>query len=57
MKIKKAKVTKKNVIKQKHKLGEYINFLEANLLEKDINHLEKGRITKNVYKNNKLMLK
>ena len=41
MKIKKAKGTKKGVIKRKLKLQDYKNCLEAVQVENKINHLEK----------------
>ena len=41
VKIKKAKGTKKCVIKRKLKFGNYKNWLEATQLENKINYLEK----------------
>ena len=41
VKIKKAKDTKKCVIKRKLKFGDYKKYLEATQLENKLNHLEK----------------
>ena len=62
---KKAKDTKKCVIKRKPKFEDYKNCLEATQTEKKINHLEKSKIDvdslkedqKEFMKNNKLLLK
>ena len=60
---KKAKITKKFVIKQKLKLKAYKNCLETNQLKNEINHLEKNDIKvnhlrenhKEIMKNNRLV--
>ena len=61
MKIKKAKDTKKCVIKRKLKFGDYKNCLEAPQIENKINHLEKNKIDidspKEFIKNKRLILK
>ena len=65
MKIKKAKGTKKYVIKRKLKFQDYKNCLEAAQIENKINHLEKNKIDvdclkedqKEFIKNSKLILK
>ena len=44
MKIKKAKSTKKFVIKRKLKFEDYKNCLEATQIENKINHLEENKI-------------
>ena len=44
MKIKKAKSTKKCVIKRKLKFEDYKNCLEATQIENKINHLEENEI-------------
>ena len=44
MKIKKAKATKKCVIKRKLKFQDYKNCLEAAQIENKISHLEKNNI-------------
>ena len=58
---KKAKVTKKCVIKRKLKFKDYKNCLEAAEIENEINHLEKNKIDvdslNEFVKNNKLILK
>ena len=62
---KKAKATKKFIIKKKLKFEGYKNCLEATQLENKINHLEKNKIDieslkkyhKKFIKNNKLTLK
>ena len=57
---KKAKVTKKCVIKRKLKIEDYKNCLEATQLENKINHLERNEIYINFKRsinNNKLILK
>ena len=57
---KKAKATKKSVIKRNIKLEIYKNCLEATQLENKINHLEKNKIDADSIKkirNNKLILK
>ena len=65
MKIKKAKNTKKCVIKRKPKFQDYKNCLEAAQSESKLNHFEKNRTgvgslkqdQKQFLKNNKLILK
>ena len=65
MKIKKAKATKKSVIKRKFQFQIYQNCLEAAQIENKINHLEKNKTDvdtlkeyqKEFIKNNKLILK
>ena len=65
VKVKKAKGTKKCVIKRKLKFENYKNCLEATQLENKINHLKKNKIGidslekdhKRFIKNNKLILK
>ena len=65
MKIKKAKGTKKCVIKRKLKFEDYKNCLEAAQIENIINHLERNKIGivslkedhVEFIKNNKLILK
>ena len=47
---KKAKGTKKCVIKRKLKLEDYKNCLEATQIENKINHLEKNKIDMNSLK-------
>ena len=61
---KKAKCTKKCVIKRKLKFQDYKNCLESSQIENKINHLEKNKIDvgsledqKEFIKNNKLVLK
>ena len=58
---KKAKDTKKCVIKRKIKFQDYKNFLEAAQIKNKINHLERNKIDvdglKEFIKNNKLILK
>ena len=58
---KKAKGTKKCVIKRKLKFQDYINFLETAQIENKINHLQKNKINvdnpKEFITNNKLILK
>ena len=48
---KKAKGTKKGVIKRKRKFEVYKNYLEATQLENKINHLEKIEIDVDIVKN------
>ena len=62
---KKAKDTKKCVVKRKIKFENYKNCLEVNQLENKVNHLEKNKINKDsiekshkeFIRNNKLKLK
>ena len=62
---KKAKGTKKCVIKRKLKFQDYKNYLAATQIEKKINHLEKNKLDidslkedqKEFVKNNKLIFK
>ena len=58
---KKAKRTKKCIIKRKFKFQDYKNGLETAQIENKINHLEKNKINadslKEFIKNNKLILK